>query len=155
MTTNEQLNEMGLATVDRRALLPMATNIVGRKGKVLGTVQHFTGNRSATDVKLALKASNPKLSGKALAAKVNEVLSGEVDLRQQLGLAWLQAAFQSGWTCDAGVLRKSRGGLNLVRVAKAPEAPVKSVEEKRMEALELLGLTEADFVAMKQLTEGK
>lgn len=157
MITNSELNSMGLATVNdtRAAQLPAALPIKGRTGKQLGTVQYFTGSMSANALKEQLKAQNPKLSGKELAKKVNEVLKGEVDLRQQLGQAWLTAAFQAGWTCDAGILRKNRGGLNLVRVERDPVAVEKSPEEKRNEALAVLGLSEADFAMLKALTAGQ
>lgn len=152
-TTNEQLSAMGLATVEdtRRSMLPAAVAIKGRTGKVLGHRQAFTSTRSAKDIKAALKAQNPKMSGKALAARVNEVLTGETDLRMQLGVAWLQGAFQSGMAPDEGVMRKNTGNLKLVRIRPtvAPVAEVKPVS--RDEALKVLGLSEADIEAMKAL----
>jgi len=98
-----------------------------------------------------LKRQDSKLKGKALAVKVNEVLRGEVDLRQQLGVAWLQAAFSSGWTCDVGVLRKNRGGLNLVRVEGKAE-PAKVTQESAMAAL---GLTAEDLALIASLKDGQ
>jgi hypothetical protein len=151
VVSNGQLSEMGLQPMERQMPSGLARPIKGRTGKILGEVQHFTANMSAKALKEQLKAQNPKLSGKALAVKVNEVLRGEVDVRQQLGMAWLTMAFQNGWTADVGILRKNRGGLNLVRVDAARE---KSESEKRSEAMAVLGLSEADFEVLKQLTAG-
>lgn len=153
MISSVELSELGLATVEetRRTMLPKAVAVFSRKGKQIATIQHFTGTKSARDIKTALKSANPKLSGKELAKRVNETLRGEVDIRQQLGVAWLQAAYQSGYTSDAGRLGKNTGALRLVKVK--PEVAV--LEDKPAvnweSALEAFGLSKADIDAIRAL----
>jgi hypothetical protein len=56
--------------------------IVGRTGKVIGSTLSFIGGKSAKEVADALRAEG--LKGKELKLKVNEVLTGKLDL------AWAQ-----------------------------------------------------------------
>lgn len=131
-----------------------ATPIIGRTGKVLGSVQRFTQNGTAKDVKAALVKADPKLKGKKLAEKVNAVLRGEVDVRQQLGVAWLQAAYAEGYVPDAGVLRTKRGGLNLVRVdSEEAEVLKKLVNIDKDKALAALGFSPDEIATMKALSD--
>lgn len=134
--------------------LPARTEIIGKRGNVLGTVQRFTGTGSAKQIKEAMAAAHPTLKGKKLAEKVNEVLRGEVDLRTQLGVAWLQAAYAEGFVPDVGVLRKNRGGLNLVRV-DSDEAQVlaklKTIDKDK--ALAAMGFSADEISAMKALAD--
>ena len=118
--------------------------------RVLCTRQHFTGSLSAKDIRAELKAGGVK--GKELTRRVNQTLSGEKNMRDQLGAAWLQAAIQDGYTCDKGELRKNTGNLRLVKVTEVKKEEVKATTVEQ--ALEALGLS-ADMLetikAMKSL----
>lgn len=122
ITTNEQLNEMGLAPINRQAMLPAAREV--KRGKGYVTVQTFTSSLSARDIKAALKGANPKMSGKELAKRVNDTLRGERDVREQLGIAWYQATVQSGYVPDKGEHGKNGAVLRFVRVKAEEPAPV-------------------------------
>lgn len=89
-------------------------------GKGFKQVQNF-GQGSAKEIKEALKAANPDLKGRALSRKVNEVLSGEKDLRAQLGVAFVQATIQSGFVPDVGIVGKNTASLKFVRVKEVAE----------------------------------
>jgi hypothetical protein len=131
-----------------------AVAIRGKTGKVLGSRQNFTQTGSAKEIKDALVAKNPTLKGKKLAEKVNEVLRGEVDVRCQLGVAWLQASYQDGFVPNVGELRKNTGVLKLVRV-DSDEAQVlaklKTIDKNK--ALAALGYSPEEIEAMNAIAD--
>lgn len=131
-TTNEQLADMGLATIERKTILPSAVAV--RVGKGTRIVQHFTSSCSAGEIKKALKAADPKMSNKALARKVNETLRGERDLREQVFSAYTQALFQDGFVPDKGTMGKSSASVRFVKVgdvkAEAAEKAKEATEAK-------------------------
>jgi hypothetical protein len=110
--------EQAIATVTPQTSLPASKAVMNKRGKVISYVQHFTGSMSAKLIKEALKAKG--VEGKELTSQVNEVLLGEKDLRQQLGQAWLQAAFQDGMMPDFGKTNKKgdKATLSLVKVTE-------------------------------------
>lgn len=99
------------------------TVLKSARGKVLGTRTTFTTTGSAKDIKESLKAKGK--TGKDLKDAVNAVLRGEIDLRTQLGVAWLQASYAEGFVPDIGDLRKNSGSLKLV---KAGDDAMKKLE---------------------------
>jgi hypothetical protein len=102
--------------------LPAARESVNSAGKMTGYVQHFSGKMAAKDVKEALKANGIK--GKELTKRVNETLRGEKDLRQQLGMAWLQAQYQAGYVPDMGKTNKAQDKCSIVLIKAAPKVEV-------------------------------
>lgn len=113
-------------------VLPPALPIYGRDNvKILGHRQVFTNSGSARDIKLRLQAVNPSLKGKKLAHAVNDVLKGEVEVRQQLGVAYLQAAHQGGFVISEGSMKDRTGNIKLIKV----DAPVKPTQAQVVEAV--------------------
>lgn len=133
---NAALVEAGLATV-KPTLMPME---LVKRGKGFVHVQKFAGTGSASAIKAALKAANPKLSAKALKGKVLETLRGERDFREQLASAWLQGQYQDGLIPSHGERGKSGGCLRLVHAPepKVAAAVVPETKESLQKALEAL-----------------
>ena len=144
MTSNwidEGLKSIGSETqlAARRGSVQVA--IRSRKGRELGMVQKFAGNVSAKDLRAKYKDLGFK--GAELTAKVNETLLGQVDMREVVGVAWLQRAFQLGFACDEGILRKKTGALKLVKVTPAVVAePAPITTEAAVEVLKKLSREE-------------
>lgn len=119
--TNTELATIGLDTPSIN--LPAMVRVPSGKG--FKQVQRF-GVGSAKDIKETLKAQNPDLKGKALSKAVNNVLTGEKTLREQLGVAFVQACIQNGKVPDRGEVTKN--GARLIFVNAAPIVEAVSVE---------------------------
>jgi hypothetical protein len=148
--TNEELAQLGLATVDTTPPLVPAVTVFDKNGKSRGTVQAFSPHGSAKELNALAKASG--LTGKKAEHWVNAILRGETDLRQQLGIAWLQSKFQDGYTCGQGKLTKSgdSGALELIRVTPAPVVvapkPVEMSAEEMAEKAKGMSKPERDAI---------
>jgi len=121
MNTNTALVPAGAAT------LPPAKLIKSTDGKIRGTIQHFTGSMSAKEIKESLKASG--LKGKELTKAVNQTLRGEKDLRQQMGLAYMQALYQDGFMPDLGKLNKKGDKAQITMVKPMARVSAKDVQD--------------------------
>jgi hypothetical protein len=119
-------------------------------GKLTGYVQHFTGSLSAKMLKEALKAKGVK--GKELTKMVNETLRGEKDLRQQIGVACIQAAIQAGYIPDCFEENKA-GTKGVFRMVKPEVVKEKTISEQIAElAAKKAELSAADLATLKALT---
>lgn len=143
-TPTVSMDNNALAAAGLLAPAPVlpASNRVAR-GKGFVEVQSFAPTGGASAIKAALKAANPKISSKALCAKVNETLRGERDLREQLGLAYFQANCQAGFVPTHGERGKK---ASVIRFTLAPE-PVKAVEPAP-ETVESVSAKIAELTAM-------
>lgn len=85
-----------------------------QRGKGYATQQKFT-TLSAREIKEQFREKGMK---KGLSEAVNAVLRGEVDMREQLAVAWLQGSFQSGFVPDEALTFDKTASLKLVKVPK-------------------------------------
>ena len=108
------------------AVVPsLAPMISVPSGKGFKQVQSF-GQGSAKTIKTSLVEANPELKGKALTKAVNSVLTGEKSLREQLGVAFVQACIQNGKIPDRGEVTKNGAKLIFVNAVEQPD----SIDEK-------------------------
>jgi hypothetical protein len=109
------------------AVVPsLAPMISVPSGKGFKQVQSF-GRGSAKTIKTSLVEANPELKGKALTKAVNSVLTGEKSLREQLGVAFVQACIQNGKIPDRGEVTKNGAKLIFVNAVEPKE---ESMDEK-------------------------
>lgn len=145
----DPIQDTTTALTTTTAQLPAEQEVARGKGTV--RVQGFSVQGSASQIKAQLKMADPKLSAKALSRKVNEVLRGERAVREQLGMAWLQACYQDGLVPSHGERTKSGAKLVMKSAPEPIEAPTVSEElivEKvsKLEALlKSLGATDEDI----------
>jgi len=129
--------------------MPAMREVARGRGTVL--VQGFNGNgQSAGELKAALKLANPKLSAKALSSKVNETLRGERSVREQLGIAWVQACYQDGLVPSHGE-RTHNGACLRMKAAPEPqkaEAPAPAIPETKEGLESMLKELQAKLAAM-------
>jgi hypothetical protein len=123
MNTN---TNTAVATTSAASTLPALRTRYNSAGKVMGSMQYFTGSLSAKEIKAQLKSGG--LSGKALTKAVNETLRGEKDIRQQMLMAYVQAAHQNGFMAD--VSKANKKGNKLVIEMIKPEGKVSIAEVK-------------------------
>lgn len=138
---NQALVEYGL--VRPQPMMAPPERVARGKGYV--NVQRFSTTGSASAVKAALKAADPKLSSKALSRKVNETLRGERDLRCQLAIAWVTGRFAEGDVPSHGEV-SSNGSVLRMR-ALPVEAPRPAAEPKQPETKEELEKALAELTA--------
>lgn len=142
-TTQTESN--AVAVIDNVTLFNGAITRTNSDGKVLGQRLSFIQEYAAGDVRKALKVTG--LKGKALTDKVNEVLSGSLDMAWALHDAQMSVARSVGFvpvTMDGN----KKGNALTIRMAKpaakAPKAPI-----TKEEAMKALGLTEEDIALLK------
>lgn len=126
---------------------PVARMSLKKPGKVLGYRQYFTQSLSAKEINEKLKVSRPGMSSKERAAETLGVLRGEKDIRNVLGLAWVQTILAT----KNGIINyadETSGGA-VVRIVKAAPAVERVVVQKsepsKAEMLAALGISEADL----------
>ncbi len=98
------------------------TALTNKKGATVGTRIVFGGECPAGQVRKALKAKNPKLTGKELTLKVNEVITGKNTLawaEVQVGIEGLRSA---GYTPDYVDARKSGATVRFAKPVEAKDA---------------------------------
>lgn len=147
-TTVEHTNGSQLPAVTENgyAFRPAHAVAVGTKGGVK-FVQYFNGQDCSLS-QLREQGRAKGMKGNALTAWVHEQFFASKPAREQLGVAWVQAAIQDGYVPDAGTRAKNSATLRLVKPkspkASAAEVTLASVLEqaKALKSDELKGLLE-------------
>jgi len=112
--------------------LPITT----AKGKVVGSRVVFSGEKTASEVRAALKTANPKMKGAELTKEVNAVLMGKKDIAWAAHDAAVSLMRSNGLVPDYVDVRAKGATARYVRASDA------KVEVTRADALAALGLTE-------------
>lgn len=122
------------------------TALTNKKGATVGTRIVFGGELPAGQVRKALKAKNPKLTGKELTVRVNEVITG----KNTMAWAELQVAVEglreAGYTPDYTDARKSGATVRFAKPVEPKAAKavtltadsVKAMTKEEREAMILL-----------------
>ena len=150
---------MQLATIEN-------ANVITRtsaNGRELGQRVHFAGSVPASQIKTQLKKADPKLTGRALHAKVNEVLTGKTDIAWMTYDALASVARSQGFIPDyadqnkagtkiaarfikpATVKAKAEAPAKDIRIAEL-EAQLAAIEAEKAEALAVIGAKSIDDV---------
>lgn len=125
-------------------------------GSSLGRRFSFVGGFPAGDVKKALKEADPTLKGKALTAKTNSILRGDVEMSKMYADMLIAPSYRTGFRPVIADLNKDETKLKLTFV-KVGEGNLSKQDvadnTKRMLASGELG--EAELLAMIEAVKAK
>jgi len=115
-----------------------STALVSKAGKHLGTRYFFNGTTSASDLRKSFRASG--LKGSELDKRVNDVLTGNSTLAEQLAHAYVTSESRRGIVWDVAESYKGRATLKGVLPKAAKPAPaakpdIASLSREEQEAL--------------------
>lgn len=96
----------------------IVNRVSAKTGKALGVRMTYDGNQTASEIRVSLREAGYK--GKELTLKVNEVLSGQADIRWMKHEALISAARSNGFVPD--YTDASQKGTSMVTRYIKPEA---------------------------------
>lgn len=114
------------------------------KGKDLGVRMTFSGQKTASEIRASLRESGYK--GKELTCKVNEVLSGEADIRWVEHEALVSAARSNGFVPDY-TDASAKGTSMVTRYIKPEQQYVKASDVAEKDAV--IAALQAELAALK------
>lgn len=142
-------NTMAVQAPQSEVMIPARVERKTASGKVVGYTQHFSGTLSAKMIRESLKANGSK--GKDLTRKVNEVLRGEKDLRNQITVAYIQSKMQQGFVGSCGQENKAGTKVKIELELPTAEAPASVDDQIKALADQKAKMTPEQLATLKAL----